>query len=147
MVEENRPRIHVDRASPSSRRISNVQFGRRLYGLILERGWNQSELARQAGIPRDSVSTYIRGRSYPNADSLKRLADALRIPVAELDTRDPADGESTAKDPSFQITSSGAGNGYVWLRVNRQVRMTTATKIANLLLEDEEPLEGSSVEP
>ena len=45
--------------------LTKQEFGKRLYSLMVERGWQQSDLARAAGIGRDSVSTYMRGHSLP----------------------------------------------------------------------------------
>lgn len=35
----------------SPRALTKLEFGRRLHKLILERGWNQSDLARAASMP------------------------------------------------------------------------------------------------
>ena len=62
---------------PGLKHLSKEQFGRVLYRKMLEKGWNQSELARAADIPRDSVSKYIRGITVPSQQSLQALAVAL----------------------------------------------------------------------
>lgn len=62
----------------------NNDWGRRLLRLMLRRGMRQSELARRAGMPRNNVSTYVNGRSYPTPLNLQRLALALGVGVGEI---------------------------------------------------------------
>lgn len=122
--------------------LTKQEFGRRLYGLMLKAGWNQSELARratQAGaaeVSRDNVSTYIRGTSLPTPPKLESLAKALKVlPETLL----PNYIESAIDDdqPAFEMKVSGSNPGVAWLRVNRLVRTTTATEIAKLLEQDD----------
>ena len=58
--------------------------GERLRALILERGWNQSELARRSGMRPSNVSNYLRGSNVPNPTQLSKLALALGTTAAEL---------------------------------------------------------------
>ena len=115
--------------------ITKQQFGRRLYQLMLSRGWNQSELARQAGLPRDSVSTYIRGVAFPAPKSLGALSTALGVSPDELL---PNAGHSAMDDenPSFEMKVSPSSPNAAWLRVNRLVSLSTATRIAELIEAD-----------
>lgn len=59
-------------------------FGRRLYELMMAKGWNQSELARRAGLERHDVSYYIRGGDYPTPRHMKGLAAALGVTPRDL---------------------------------------------------------------
>ena len=70
------------------RELTKQEFGRRLHGLMLAKDWNQSDLGKAAGLGRDSVSTYIRGLTFPTTRALRRLADALGVPEKPL----PKDG-------------------------------------------------------
>lgn len=54
-------------------------FGDTVRLLMAEKGWNQSELARRAGIGRDNVSRYLNGKHVPTPIHLKRIADALHV--------------------------------------------------------------------
>lgn len=115
--------------------LTKQQFGRRLYQLMLSRGWNQSELARQAGLPRDSVSTYIRGVALPTQKSLSALASALGKQPSDLlpnAVQAPLEGE----DPSFEIKVSPSSPNLALVRVNRLVSLATATRIAELINAD-----------
>lgn len=56
----------------------------RLREIREERGMSQSELARLSNVHRVSICRYEHGTKKPNIDSLKRLADALDVPVDDL---------------------------------------------------------------
>jgi transcriptional regulator with XRE-family HTH domain len=120
------------------RHISKQEFGARLQRLMFTKGWNQSELARQAGMRRDAISTYIRGIAFPVPNSLHRLAAALGVdPEALL----PNYVEQAVGDahPSMDIRVSPQRPSEAWLKVDRRVSLTTALTVAKLLNEDEIP--------
>lgn len=129
-------RFHLDEAPDDSiRHLNKEQFGRRLYSRMLDMGWNQSELARQAGLPRDSISTYVRGKSLPTPLSLKKLADALHTRPEVLlpnSTEQAIDKDS----PAMEMKVSTADPTKAWLRVNRMVTLPNAAKIMGILSED-----------
>ena len=66
------------------RHLTKQEFGRRIYSLMLKKGMRQSDLARAADLPRDSISVYIRGRSLPTPLSLQKLAGALGVKAEDL---------------------------------------------------------------
>jgi transcriptional regulator with XRE-family HTH domain len=132
-------RFHVDELPESNlapKHLTKQQFGRRLYQLMLSRGWNQSELARQADLPRDSISTYVRGIAFPTPKSLKSLAVALGVSMTDIL---PNAIESALDDdhPSFELKVSPSAPNTAWLRINRLVTLSTATKIAELIQTDQ----------
>lgn len=115
--------------------LTKQEFGRRLYKLMLEQGWNQSELARRSKLPRDSISVYINGKSLPTAASLQKLANALgKEPVDLL----PNAAESAIRDdiPPMSLNVSGGDPTKSWLTVNRLVSTAVAVKILDLLNAD-----------
>jgi transcriptional regulator with XRE-family HTH domain len=115
--------------------LTKQEFGRKLYRLMLASGWNQSELARQANLPRDSISTYIRGRSFPTPKSLQALADALGTTPGDL--LPTAVGNAKGEDvPEIDMKVSPSAPGAAWLKVNRLVSLACAAKIIELLNED-----------
>ena len=59
-------------------------FAIRLAEELDSKGWTQSDLARRAGISKDAVSTYVRGRSIPTGEFLDRISNALEVDKAEL---------------------------------------------------------------
>lgn len=60
------------------------EFGRALFQRMVAKGWTQSDLARRSGLQRDAISTYIRGRSYPEPASMQKLAVAFGVSVEDL---------------------------------------------------------------
>jgi transcriptional regulator with XRE-family HTH domain len=48
------------------------------------KGWNQRDLAKAAGIGQDTVSSVESGRQEPRPSTLKKLARALGVEIAEL---------------------------------------------------------------
>lgn len=61
-----------------------VEFGLRLRELRLERGVAQEKLAELAGLDRTYVSQVERGRRNATLGTIRKLADALGVPPAEL---------------------------------------------------------------
>lgn len=131
---------HIPSDSPSPglvpKHLTRQEFGRRLYSLMLGKGWHQSELARQSGLPRDSISTYVRGRSMPTPQNLEALAKAFGLTAEELLPNYNEAAVMDEENPSFEMKASTAAPGTVWLRVNRSVSMTAAIKIASILEND-----------
>lgn len=116
--------------------LTKQEFGKRLYNLMLARGWHQSELSRQSGLPRDSISVYVRGRSLPTPTSLQALARALGIAPEEL-LPNHLEGAIDEDNPSLEIKVSTNSRNIAWVRLNRAVTLKTALKIADLLESDE----------
>lgn len=111
---------------------SNAEFGRRLQSLILERNWNQAELARAAGLGRDSISTYIRGKVFPDPKNLKRIADALGMTPQQLMPSDMT-AVIDAEVPALEIRQSATDPSQVHIRINRTVTVEQAAKIFSIL--------------
>lgn len=140
----------AEHASPVSaapaRTPANPQleaFGRRLYALMLAKGWRQSELARRADLPRDSVSTYIRGLVTPTPQSLKKLAQALGTTENDLWPGYP-DNNAVVSNAAIVEMSIDPNNPTMgWLRINRLTRVSTALKILSLLRDDDEMASGN----
>jgi transcriptional regulator with XRE-family HTH domain len=116
--------------------LTKQEFGKRLYRLMLGKGWNQSELARRADLPRDSISVYIRGRSLPTASSLRKLADALGVAPEEL-LPNHIEGAIDDDNPSFELKVSPNAPMVAWLRINRLVSTPVALKVAELVNADD----------
>lgn len=115
--------------------LTKQDFGRRLYKLMIAKGWTQSELSRQAGIARDSVSTYVRGVSLPEPLNLERLAKALGVTAVEL-LPNHVEAAIEEDHPSLELKVSTANSAVSWLRVNRLVTTATAMKVLDLLHSD-----------
>lgn len=70
------------------------EFAEKLRLLRADRGLSQIDLATQAGIAPAQLSRYELGKSYPRAEVLAKLADALGVPRRELATKGPERGLS-----------------------------------------------------
>lgn len=71
---------------------------------LQQRDWNQSTLARQAGIPRDNVSRYSRGISMPSVEHAKKLAKVMNVDVNALLGTAP---EVEVSEVDVKMTPSG----------------------------------------
>ncbi len=49
-----------------------------------ERGWSISRLAKESGVPRETISRIEHGHNEPSAATIKKLADALGVTVHDL---------------------------------------------------------------
>ena len=112
--------------------LTKMEFAKRVYRLMLNKGWHAAELARQAGLERAAIGTYLHGKTFPSPTNLAALAKALGVTPEELlpNTVESAIDED---NPSFEIKASDNAPGLAWLRINRLVTMETATKIATLI--------------
>lgn len=111
--------------------LKKQSFGRRLYHLMLERGWHQSELARRAGIPRDAVSIYVRGKSFPTPKNLAALALAFGMKETDL-LPNHVESAIDEDNPAFDLKVSPSAPTVAWIRANRLVSLATAVRIAEL---------------
>jgi len=121
--------------------ISKQEFGRRLYEAIIKRGWNQSELARRARIGRDSVSSYVRGISFPDPKNLQSLADALDCKKEDL-LSNIVENAMDREHPAFEIKAAHGDPNNVWLRVNRMVSADLAAQIFTLINKEDHAKAG-----
>lgn len=142
-------RSHVHNAPAKETELSGApraivlrEFGNRLYELLREKGWNQSELAREAAkhmpnkkFSRDNVSKYIRGRFLPNAKHLDALSKALGVDRSDLL---PEGSSPSASESSPPLDVRDAGNGeHAWLHVNQRVPWPVALKVLSILKGEE----------
>lgn len=127
----------------SRKHTTRKEFAKRLFHLLGERNWNQSDLAREAGINRDSVSRYIRAQNLPDLVNLKKMADALGVeqndllPNFDMQAIEDDDGE-----PAYEMRASSDDPSRSVLRFNREVPTSIAIKIIGML-EDSAPLKKS----
>ena len=122
-----------------------ASFAARLKAAMLDKGWNQSQLAQQASnfldkpMGRDSVSIYMRGKSLPGTTHMYALARALGIEPGEL--LPVATGMPMPKK-SGTGTNSGIETiptmpGSIRLKIDQAVSMDAAMKILQILQNDD----------
>lgn len=121
------------------------EFKRRLGAAMHRKGWNQSELARQASkhvpddgtVERSVISHYMNAHVLPTPRNLHAISKALGVDPYDLL---PTKGMPTLeKDlPPFEVKSVEGEEGMAWLRVNRRVPMRVALQIAGILSDIDE---------
>ncbi len=111
-------------------------FVKRLEGILKDKGWNKSELARRAGISRDRTSVYCRlnNTTLPSAMNLSKIASALGINPIELLPEAIAADNYGELEP-FAMKDVPGKEGMVFLQINQEVPKKKALQVA-LLLED-----------
>lgn len=115
--------------------LTKQEFGRRLQAVLMDRNLNQSDLARAAGLGRDAVSTYVRGRSFPEPKNLAKIAQALGVSTQALLPNTIASALDQ-EAPSMEIKEAVGHEGKCWVRINRLVTTKQALKIMQILNED-----------
>lgn len=116
------------------------EFARRLQAAMIDKGWGQSELARQATarapkgktIHRADISRFIRGKNIPLAENLGPIARCLGVAVADL----LPPGVPTATRDISPLEWKTEGDGRVHMRMNCIVSMDVALKISELVRGD-----------
>lgn len=103
-------------------------FAKRLFRAMVNRNWNQAELARRAGLNRAAVNKYISGKSLPSPESLAALAQALNMSPLQLL---PPGVDDSPVGPQVNLT--GRGNGKVLLSINAEVSMQLALQVLALV--------------
>lgn len=72
---------------------AGTPFGENLRGALAKRKMSQRALARKLGLNESNVCLWVRGKSFPRADQLPRIADALDVSLDELFGRVRTAGE------------------------------------------------------
>lgn len=118
----------------SIKSLSKQEFGKRLWALIVRKGWSQSDLSRASGIGRDSISNYIRGKTIPTAQAVYKLAESLGVQPEEIL---PNLIEQAVDDevPALEIREAHGTPGKAWIRMNRMVTMDQASRILSIVNE------------
>lgn len=68
-------------------------IGKRIAFLREQKGWNQSELAREMGVTPQSVQAWEAGKNVPRQQKMKKLAGVLGATVGELMSDDAIEGD------------------------------------------------------
>lgn len=122
-----------------------LAFARRLQKAMLQKGYSQSDLAREATkhmpegheVRRDAVSKYISAKFFPDLVKRQALAKALGVDPDELIP--PTNAIPSTGNMASLTNIRDMGDGTVWLRINEQVPWPTALKVLDMLKgEDEE---------
>lgn len=118
----------------SVRSIRKVEFAKRLFNLMNEKNWNQSDLSRAANMGRDSISQYIRANNIPSPKNLKKLADALNVEPVELYPNYEA-AAVEEEIPALSFRQMPGDEAHMWVRINKKIPTKVAVKIMALMNE------------
>lgn len=135
MAAKNRVHLGSNLTEPlkvTPRHLSKQEFAQRLYQLMLEKKLNQSNLGRRAGIQRNAISTYMRGRSLPTHRNLIKLARVLGMKPEEL-LPNTIESAIDADNPMVSMQVSPSAPTKAWLRINQLVDTKLAVKILEML--------------
>ena len=105
------------------------EIGRRISEKMQAKNWNQSDLARAAGLGRDSISTYVRGMVKPSPENLKQIANALGCNPEELYPSEPVEQE-------IILEMRQTGDGRVFIKINKTVSVQQAASIFEILRDE-----------
>ena len=122
------PKKTQEPESINNRHMVKAEFAKRLYNKIMERGWTQSEFARNCDLARDAVSTYVRGRSIPSPQALEKMATVLSVRPEEL-LPNYYESAQTKVEPTFEIRAVPNEEGYMWLKLNMRLPKKVAMEI------------------
>lgn len=124
-----------------------AEFAKRVQHRMVMKGWNQSELARQASVHlaekggkrktmgRDSVSHYIRGANLPTPAHLHALAKALGCEPFDLMPSIGMPSVEDRKKPAMRVDTLESGRAHIVM--DRVVSLATALKIQQAIMEDD----------
>lgn len=130
----NNIRTHMmDSASERSpmvrKHLTKQEFGKKLYRLMAKQGWSQSDLAREAALPRDAISRYIREVSMPEPKNLVKLAEVFKMKPEDLLPNYAEVEIELASDSPLEIKVSTGDPSMAWLRINRMIKVSHLPKI------------------
>lgn len=116
--------------------LTKQELGRRLSAMLIERNMTQSDLSRAADLGRDSISTYVSGKTFPTPKALQALAHALGVERSDLL---PNEIMSAMDDqvPAVELKQAAGHPGVAWLRVNRLMSFSTACEIIKLIADED----------
>lgn len=114
----------ISRNKDGQENASRIAFGDRLRSKIAAIGLKDAEVARRAGISTSAMSSYIKGRSFPNSEQLIPLCDVLNVeprwlisgveqPRAVVPIED-AEWESVPFFDLRNVTDTGKGPALSW---------------------------------
>lgn len=121
--------------------VIREKFAKRLEYEIASRGWNQSDLAREASkhhpngeIARDNISNYCLAKALPGPSFLLAIAKALQTtPEDLLPERGITIPRNVGALPSTDVRD--AGDGMAFLRINKRLPWQVAVEILGVLNE------------
>lgn len=123
---------------------AKIAFGERLRAKISALGLKDAEVARRSGISTSSMSSYVKGRSFPNAEQLIPLCDVLGVEprwlVSGVNARqsvvaiEDAEWEEVPLFDLRNVTDTGKGEPQSWTPFRKDWLMRTLGTAFDLYL-------------
>jgi hypothetical protein len=123
----------------TANQMSASDLARAIWGTVKDyRGY---DVARN----RDRIGHYLAGISYPEADNLKRLAEALGLALEELKIDQDVKVPATLREPKgfgeVQMTMLNDRPGVSFLQLKKLLSTEAALKIVAIINQDKLPAE------
>jgi len=120
-------------AAVASDEACRDEVSKRLSAALEARGWRQVDLATKAGLRREPVSLYVRGRRLPGGDALGALARGLGVDEEDLLPGVTARREGGSRRPSETLRMEDVGGGLMDVQLRRRIPVCAALRIARIL--------------
>ena len=120
---------------PGVKRLRRQEFARRLEHLLMQKAWRQVDLSRASGIGRDSISTYLKGKTVPSRLSLQKMAKVFQIEPDQLYPNYAADAVAEEEVPALEIKAVSGRPGKMWVQVNQELTNDQAMRIMSIINE------------
>lgn len=105
---------------------NRLYFSEKLNYLMSQKRVRQIDLHNELGIPKSTLTGYVKGRSLPTAGNLQKLADFFNVKKSDLDSRFLSDPITPTLAPSSTLTK--ANDKLVQLTPERQERVLELAK-------------------
>jgi transcriptional regulator with XRE-family HTH domain len=100
---------------------------------MVDRNWSQSDLARQAGLGRDSISQYMVERSLPSPENAERLARAFGFKEVRDLYPDSFLASVDSVPAAIEVKQLPDNPQRAHLRVNKEMPFRVAAQIIDIL--------------
>lgn len=128
----------------SIEKIEMQHFARKLHDLMVQKGFSQSDLAKQiwgttedsrgykVAKGRDRISQYVRGEAIPEPRNLQSIAKVLNVEVSEL-APDLVAATLDREAPELAMTAVSGHENKVHLQINTLIPFEIAAQIVGLI--------------
>jgi transcriptional regulator with XRE-family HTH domain len=62
----------------------------RIASILIEKGWSNNQLGREAGIEKSLVSSILSGKANPTLETISKMETALKTPIIRVLKPKPA---------------------------------------------------------
>jgi len=120
---------------PGVRGLRRQEFVRRLEHLLMQKNWRQVDLARASGLGRDSISTYLKGKTVPSRLSLQKMAKVFQIePELLYPNYASADAATEEEMLELEVKSIAGRQSKMWVQLTQV--LTTDQAMRNMAIID-----------